>query len=591
LEKIKNHLVLVYDHLTWRNDARQIFISKSCLLYRDRDKWTNLKYQIAEPYGTGEKDKIEDHKLCQETIARIFPFIVDLLNEYHELNYSQRQWKIIIGHWLEIFISAYINRYKSLDKCLKENSIESVTFYDDKKYSLSTEDIYTALWASNDCIWNSVLFSRIFSEMGIDLNVNTINPSYLFFSNKVSIVDSYKNRMLKNLKKILTRISTPLSRNTDAYIANTFLPKLKECSLNILFRQFPVVWKSSNVGGSQKLDALSRGRLSQALDLNSRNIFEKALYRNIFDAFPKAYIENFSYLKKCPEKLGWPKSPKFIFTSNNFFADEIFKIWVAQKIMEGVKYIVGQHGNNYGTSLFVNPSVEEDTSDIFLTWGWNRSPKYIPSFILKCPKVVSNRKPKKNRILLIENTPMYLNKTWDVAHEFDKYFEQQKKFVSLLDEKLKKELVVRLHREHSIHLWGELERWTEVGQALKINTGLDEIGELVDSSKLVVHSYDSTGILETLSQNIPTMAFWEGGTNHLVDSAMSNYKILYEAGILHYSTVSITNKINQTWGDIDSWWNSQLVQNAREIFCQRYAQISKSPVIELRNIICREIKY
>ena len=38
-----------------------------------------------------------------------------------------------------------------------------------------------------------------------------------------------------------------------------------------------------------------------------------------------------------------------IFTSNNFFADEEFKLWVIKQIVVNAKYIIGQHGSNYGT--------------------------------------------------------------------------------------------------------------------------------------------------------------------------------------------------------------------------------------------------
>ena len=40
-------------------------------------------------------------------------------------------------------------------------------------------------------------------------------------------------------------------------------------------------------------------------------------------------------------------NPEFIFTSNNFHTDEIFKLWSAIKVERGTKYYIGQHGNNY----------------------------------------------------------------------------------------------------------------------------------------------------------------------------------------------------------------------------------------------------
>ena len=68
------------------------------------------------------------------------------------------------------------------------------------------------------------------------------------------------------------------------------------------------------------------------------------------------FSEGFLELKKIASQQPWPKSPKFIFTSNNFNTDEIFKIWTATKIQSGSKYYVGQHGNNYYTKKIYFPN-------------------------------------------------------------------------------------------------------------------------------------------------------------------------------------------------------------------------------------------
>ena len=41
--------------------------------------------------------------------------------------------------------------------------------------------------------------------------------------------------------------------------------------------------------------------------------------------------------------------------------------------------------------------------------------------------------------------------------------------------------------------------------------------------------------------------------------------------------------INKIWGDIDSWWQQDIVQIARNEFCNNYAKESKSPLRDLKN--------
>ena len=78
--------------------------------------------------------------------------------------------------------------------------------------------------------------------------------------------------------------------------------------------------------------------------------------------------------------------------------------------------------------------------------------------------------------------------------------------------------------------------------------------KLISKNRLVVHSYDSTGMLETLSLNIPTLAFWQNGLSHLNESARNNYEALVTAGIVHLSSESIAKTINTISNNVDSWW-------------------------------------
>ena len=89
---------------------------------------------------------------------------------------------------------------------------------------------------------------------------------------------------------------------------------------------------------------------------------------------------------------------------------------------------------------------------------------------------------------------------------------------------------------------------------------------------MIVHTYDSTGLLETLSMNLPTIAFWCHGFEHLVDDAIPYYKMLVDVGILHFSAFSAARKIDLIWPDISEWWAQSDVQEARMKFCDQFAR-------------------
>jgi putative transferase (TIGR04331 family) len=300
----------------------------------------------------------------------------------------------------------------------------------------------------------------------------------------------------------------------------------------------------------------------------------------LFDLLPVCYLETFSSIKNQCSQLSWPRNPRAIFTSNNFDTDEIFKSWVADKVLQGSKYVVGQHGNNYGThrySLF--PAIEEITADRFVTWGWRDGlSQHYPAFLLKtCEKTRLYAKPDGG-LLLIEVCLPHRTSTWDAIEEFEEYFESQKDFVRWLAKSPLNKLLIRLHGGYKQMKWGELERWRDFNASLQLEDGAEKIEKLIAKSRLVVHSYDSTGMLETLSQNIPTVAFWQNGLEHVRDSARPWYQLLIDVGIIHLSALSAAAHVSNVWDDVDGWWNLTHVKSARLAFCNEYARTIPRPL-------------
>ena len=71
------------------------------------------------------------------------------------------------------------------------------------------------------------------------------------------------------------------------------------------------------------------------------------------------------------------------------------------------------------------------------------------------------------------------------------------------------------------------------------------------------HIDDSTGILENLSLNIPTLAIWENFDNHLNDEFREKYLMLKHAKIFFEDIDELAKHINKYWSNISSWWFSE----------------------------------
>lgn len=570
---------------TWKFDTPVIFLGDWCLKYSRRHIWNKMNAITAKPYGLGLKKKDADYLRARELEKIIFPSLCVELNNYHKTKHTERFWQIIVGHWLRIYIDTMINRINTLEECVQDYKLSGTTAFSGSNQNLVTENTLSFLKIVDDSYWNNALNIRILELLfpkKIKLNYVHNNDPIINLNDRKAKTSSF-NRKIKRIVFFLARL---LVKNSNAFIYNSYLPRLEALKLQVLIKQIPMEWESPNFSYTLNPNQTIRRVMSNNYLVNTVSKTDQIIVRMLFEIIPTCYLENFESLCTFTKTLKWPSSPKFIFTSNSFHTDEVFKVWAAHKTESNIPYFVGQHGGNYGTSRYMNPSVEEATSDKFLTWGWeDKLLQHTPTFIFKGYNRKKNILNSTGSLLLVEEHLCERSFRWDKTNEYKKYFEEQKIFISNLSREPSKSLLIRMHAmSKSIVGWEEDLRWKDFDSSIKIDYGTSEFEKLINKSKLVVYSYDSTGILELLSRNIPVIAFWQNGFDDLRDSAQPNYNLLLNAGLIHFSPISISNMINKIWGDINTWWQQDLVQIARNEFCNKYAKESKTPLSDLKNI-------
>jgi len=581
------YLITTADERTWKFDRPVIFLGEWCRTYERKHVWQSMDAIVAAPYGLDQASKDSDHIDAQELESKLFPVLCDTLNQHHGTQHGERFWRIILGHWLVRYVDLILNRFKTLEQCLQAYQVLGTTAYGNGHYKLATQDSMSFIFASNDERWNVTLTSRILSLLEC-----TNFPVEVITEERTSAGFFWNGSNVSTLKwgySMAGKLANYLVRDSDALIINSYLPKKEEIKLQLALGQCPQLWTSPKLEVLDKYNQVLRKRLAKQVAIKSGNTIENILFSMVFELLPICYLESFDSLNKLVKEQPWPKEPKFIFTSNEFDTNEVFKIYTAQKTEEGIKYFVGQHGNNYGSSRNqLNPSNEEITADKFLTWGWvDGLPQHTPAFIFKTVNRKRRYYNSQGELLLIEKPLSHRIFTSDGTAEFNTYFEDQQKFINKLTSTPRRQLVVRLHAGYRLMKWGEEKRWQVFDPLLKIDTGNTNVRELVGKSRIVVYSYDSTGILETLSQNIPTLAFWQNGFDHLRDSAKPQYQLLADAGIIHLTPESVAKKVNEVWDDVDGWWGQSIIQDARKQFCSRYARQSENPIRELKQILMK----
>ena len=545
---------------------------------------------VAAPFGLNSADRIR-HLAYVEALAKCLNVeLAEALNKFHGVSNSPRFWEILLGHWLKRCVMVLFNRYFTVEQTLANSPPLETIVFDSKNYSLSTNDSIEFIWACGDDEWNHVLYKEIFEFLGVDKISFSSGPPIEdkdFSTSKGAPV-----AIRLNAKKVVLAVANfflpKLSRERDALIINTYLSLFQEAGLQLLLGQCPQIWRTPALEMTA-LDQKSRQDLS--IDVFGIEGFEKFVRLLVTKMLPRCYLEGYAALLEKAEQLPWPKKPRFIFASNRFDTDEVFKAWVAKKVGFGTPYFAGQHGNNYGTHLWLTTETwpERSSSDRFITWGkWvGAKGANAPAFVFRnVGKKVGQFDPAGG-ILLIENLLFHRLDVGDIYHGYSAYQEAQFRFVESLPVHIHSRLTVRLHRDFKRLGWADDIRWKDRSPSTFVEKGVLPINALIGRSRLVVHSYDSTGTLETLALNIPTLCFWWNSLEDVLPVMRPYYEVLKNAGILIESPEVAAQFVKERWDDIGHWWANEVVQTARGVFCEQFALSNKTPVRTLRDLLCK----
>ena len=573
LEYSANQNDLVYLDESWKP------VEKGAI-FTHKNSFVMNQYQPTLPQEVHQKSQALEKKLLAELALK--------LNAYHGTSLSERAWRIILGHWLRMYSQIVCKYTIAIQKAYSEgvsevylnkqiadletplDTSEANYYFESKKtIEMICAETYQAMQKTIPCTAIPINGSK-------KLRLNYTHLNY-----KASLNEKIQDK----IKSIMHSAGKYLVKNQDALIISTYLPISQEILLNLRLGQWPSFYTLHN--SSQDINNSVDFELRKKLfsDYKPESVEERVAWSLIPTVIPLIFLENFQSTSEEIKERKFPPNPKLIFTANSFMNDETFKQFVAFQVDKGIPYFVAQHGNNYGTLLYTNPTIEEETCDHFISWGW-KTGNAIPGFVIKNPKPrLRKRSHDKEDLLLIMGHKNFSSSIHDTEKEFKENVVIQRNFLNSLNVELIKKSTVRFH-PYSLKN-GENGLIKDVGNlgVKSINLGNSSIRPLIKQSRVVIHAYDSTGILETLSQNIPTMAFWHKESSPKLNSAETYYRMLEEVGIINYDSESMANFLNSNFEKIDEWWLSDKVQQAREHFCNEYARLNYKPVRTLTRIL------
>lgn len=546
----------------------------------------DFNYKIVKPYGLDPLSIKNDFGKIPKVYDKFIKILSIQLNTLHSENKNERYWSIILGAWLRDLIMTTYNRYNSIQEAFNKNDINAILTIDDRKHNSTSEEIKDFMSYTNDLLFDAILITKILDLTKYKNKINKIIPSESKSFLKYNPTKYSKKIPLKKNLKNFVKLFRFFKKEDDAFIIGSGLPFIQEIMLQINLKQFPQYWEIP------KVEYLSFQKfLRDKIDLNNKaeNEFEMILAKLIPHYLPLSVVENYKQILLFCEKLPWPKRPKFVFTSESFGDSGIFQFWLADKVDKGFSYFVGQHGLGYLELLEKKDRIEFKTSDKLFAWGNSKfDKKIVPLFNIK----VTGKKEIKNqgdKLVVVTRSSGVRSIQYDRL-EYGRRLNMQTLFLlENLDEKIKKKTILRLHQNYKRGLYEEFDNFLKNNILFKIDQNTNYF-KLIKQSKLVIFNDISSGFLNNLTINCPSICFLPIGLGFIHDENKEDYLKLLNNQLMFDDINKLTRHINSIWSDVNKWWDNPNLNKVRKEFCLKYSMYPpNSAMKKFSNLLIKNI--
>lgn len=296
---------------------------------------------------------------------------------------------------------------------------------------------------------------------------------------------------------------------------------MREGLVNLRLGQLPIIPIDCEPVLKRNLGALVQNNASEARALAKST----PLAREFLRLLPSGLIEGRQTLEAHCEKMGWPSNPRVIFTSTRFVFDDVFKHYVSRKVDES-QYWVGQHGNNYFTSIETSICPELETADKFLSWGY-QSGKIEPVGQLFRSRINSHFSNRGVALILEGDLPLRTYCDWHYREA--RYLNAIEKLVRLLSNS-KISTTLCLAPGTSTDMENLIRARLENLRGVSISPATHRV--VLARRMMPVFTYDSTGMIELATKRRPFIAYIPEALDRIRPMFSSQYQALSSEGFI-----------------------------------------------------------
>jgi putative transferase (TIGR04331 family) len=575
---------------TWSHSDSTVFLGEWCKVYDRKNVWSIRPHQVVRNHWDDRAKLRRDHDYLKCLHDSILVKLASSLNSYHQLERPLRYWRMIVDPWLLTYVAVLWDRWECLRIAFEEHGpmktvkLESVA---ERSRCFDYGDFIERIVGDS---WNYQLFlemieyghgtqCRVESLSGALSEFQRLDTSPFLKAGEKSIKHRFAIFVDGFLGKIFPSSQVVIF---DSYFSSSALIKL-----NLCLKQLPrfylneFEWPLPKEGFSGKAFS-SSSRQGVDLKLDSRTRFEKFLASRIVDDIPSVYMEGFSQLQDRVGKIAM--KPKAILTANAHWGNDLFKLWSAEQVLCGTKYVLMEHGGSIPPA-FSAMSFEEECADVKTTWAtpFHKKHRRLPSNKVAQVNVKSSL---EHLAIVGYDMPRY-NFRVEASPKAGQVLEQCDMVCDLffaLNEKVQESFRIKPYPNKG---WNTRARFAERLGDDKVSRG-QNYRQFLSSARVVVCTYPQTTFSEAMVSGLPTILLYPAHLWETIPEMRSLLDALKRVKILFHNASDAANHINSIWAHPDQWWSSSEVLCVRNEF-HRDALDSSTPWLASWMAFIREV--
>ena len=548
---------------TWGDTERLVFLGEWCRLYDRSAVWTRRSHEVVSNHWDDRKKLRRDYDYLKKLHDSLLAALVPAMNRQHHVERPLRYWQMIFDPWLLTYVAVMWDRWECLRVAFDEYDVLDTIVFDSRSPSEGFHDYEDFIAKILSDAWNHEVFRAIIDAHYSTRCVARAIPARQTTGATASPAEprprSLEYRVAAYIDGLLGKV---WSGNRivifEGYFSRTSLARL---NLNLgqpprLFRN-EFDWAAARLA-STGIDPSVKSRDAIALDVSPQTHFEVFLFNRLVADIPRVYVEGFSSLRSRASQI--PMRPKVIVTATAHWGNEIFKLWSAERVFDGAKLILMEHGGSFPPA-FGAMSFEEDIADARILWVSAGHEKHVR---LPPPKLEPIKSSREYLAIIGSELPRYnyradsMPKSAQCLSGYDMVCE----LYSLVDKELRSSVCIRPHPN-----WG----WN-TRQRLIDSLGKDKVSDersyngFLSRARLIVCTYPQTTFSEAMASGLPSLLLYPA---HLWETAPrfdSLLDSLRSAQIVFHEAACAAAHISSIWADPDRWWNSPPVVRARQEF-------------------------